>query len=78
MIKIKDALPARYFNQIYFTITKLEHTVTNHDWKLNVTAIARIQESENQIGYKLSEDEMVIPPLRSSRFENVLVPPTTN
>ena len=58
MIKVKDALPSRYFNQIYFTITKLEHTITNHDWKLNVTAIARIQVSENQVGYALNQESI--------------------
>lgn len=58
MIKVKDILPARYFNKIYFTITKIEHTVVNHDWKLNVTTMARIESSENQFGAELSDTDI--------------------
>lgn len=60
MLKIKDILPTRYFDKVYFTITKIEHTVVDHDWKLNITTIARINESENKVGSELLEKDLKI------------------
>jgi hypothetical protein len=73
IFKIKDAMPARYFNKVYFTITKLEHTIVNHDWKLNVTAIARIHNSDSNIGSKLPDDvlkSVVVPKLGAGTSTN--------
>jgi hypothetical protein len=58
MIRVFNALPTRYNEKIFFTITKLEHTISNHDWKLNVTAIARLEQSHKQTGYALNDSDV--------------------
>jgi hypothetical protein len=50
-INILNALPSRYNNAVFFTITKIEHSVQNNDWITTITAIARLKNSNQTVQF---------------------------
>lgn len=50
-VNILNALPSRYANSVYFTLTKIEHEIQNNDWVTTLTAIARLKNSHGLLQF---------------------------
>jgi hypothetical protein len=50
-IDVLNALPSRYSDTVYFTITKIEHEVADNDWVTTITGIARLKFSHTQLQF---------------------------
>lgn len=50
-VNILNALPSRYTNSVYFTLTKIEHEIQNNDWVTTLTAIARLKNSHGLLQF---------------------------
>lgn len=50
-INVLNVLPSRYNNSLFFTVTKIEHSVQDHDWITTITAIARLRNSNQTVQF---------------------------
>jgi hypothetical protein len=50
-IEVLNALPERYSDVVYFTLSKIEHEVVDNDWITTLTGIARLKFSDRQLQF---------------------------
>jgi len=57
-VEVLNALPERYSDTVYFTLSKIEHEVVDNDWVTILTGIARLKFSHKQLQFpNLIEDK---------------------
>lgn len=50
-IDVVNALPSRYSDSVFFTLSKIEHEVAENDWITTITGIARLKYSNAQLQF---------------------------